>query len=506
MYRGVELPFFDFKGGLASDRFGTNLEPNQAILLRNIYINTGGGIEKRRGDTVFNSSAMVSGSTALSGLGSFNALSGTEYLVATAGTKMFQSATSSGTMSDITGSLTITTGQNNIWDMFTFGDQIIGVGGAPNAPWKWTGSGNASLLGGSPPSGNFGFQQNNRVFIGNTTSNPSRIQWSVLSDATDWSGAGSGSADVWTNDGDVLVGTGILGDDNVLLFKQRSIHRLVGRTAPFPIFPLFKETGAVGKHAIIVADGICYFITPRGRMKATDGTQIESFPDDIDNIWDGLNRSRLPYIQGVRYTGQGFDHLIWLCSNTTSSTNNLAIVWDLVNKCWLQHTSGYDANVLTKIQNGSLYGGHYNGQIYLKDVSSTYSDASETSPGAIDSLWRSGWYTGRSFQTSIHPFRLNIAMVSQNVGDLQIGYGFDFTTDQIGESVNMQAPGALWDLFLWNAGVWGGQSDIVRHVFLKGRGNAFQVTFSNAVADQAFKVHGYTITGKKSAQKVFQAA
>ena len=506
MYRGVELPFFDFKGGMASDRFGTNVEPNQAILLRNIYINTGGGIEKRRGDTAFNSSAMIDATTAIAGLGSFNALSGTEYLLAVAGTKLFQSATSSGTMSDITGALTIGASQNNIWDMFVFGDNIIGVGGAPNAPWKWTGSGNASALGGSPPSGNFGFQQNNRVFIGNTSTNPSRIQWSVLSDATDWSGAGSGSADVWTNDGDVLVGAGVLGDDNVLLFKQRSVHRLVGRTAPFPIFPLFKDVGAVGKHAIVVADGVCYFITPRARMKATDGAQIQVFPDDIDNIWDGLNKSRLQYIQGIRYTGQGFDHLVWHCSSGSSTTNDLAIIWDLSNKCWLQHTTGYKSNVIAKTQNGSLYAGHYDGKIYLKDVAGTYSDASETTPGAIDALWRTGWFTNKSLQMALHPFRLNVALVSQGSGNLQIGYGFDFATDQITETVNMQAPGGIWNQFLWNQANWGGQSDIVRHIFLKGRGNAFQVTFNNVMAGQTFKIHGYTITGKKSGQKVFQAA
>lgn len=505
MYRGTEIPFFDFKGGMASNRFGTNLEPNQAVLLRNIYINTGGGIEKRRGDTAFNASAMVGATTAIAGLGDFNALSGTEYLVAVAGTSIFQSSVTSGTMTDITGTLSLIGGQNAIWDFVVFNDNIIAIGGTPDAPWKWTGSGNGSLLGGSPPTGNFGFQQNNRVFIGNTTANPSRIYWSVISNAADWSGTGSGSADVWTNDGDNLVGAGVLGDDNVLLFKQRSIHRLVGRTAPFPIFPLFNGVGAVGKHAIVVVDGICYFITPRGRMKATDGNQVIDFSNDIDDIWDSLSASRLQYIQGVRYTGQGFDHLIWHCSTSGSSTNNLAIVWDLTNKCWLQHTTGYKANVVAKTQAGALYGGQYDGKIYKKDVASTYTDASESSAG-IDSLWRSGWLTNKSFQMSLHPARINFGLVTQTAGSLQVGYGFDFATDQTTETIDMQVSGGLWDLFLWDDGIWGGQSDAVKTIFLMGRGNATQFTLSNSTASQTFKIHGFTVSGKKSGQKQFQAA
>lgn len=505
MYRGSELPFFDFSGGMASNRPSTLLENNQAILLRNIIITPGKGFKKRQGNTAFNASAMT-GSGAITGLQYFKPSSGNDHLAAITGSKIFESASLDGTMNDITGAVSITSGANNIWTSAVFNDLAIFVGGAPDAPIKYSGTGNAAVLGGTPPNGNFCFTVNGRFFIGNTTANPSRLAWSILSNPEDWSGTGSGIADVQKNDGDSLVGAGIISDDLVLLFKETSIHKIITRSSPFPVFPLFKGIGAVGKNAIVAIDGIIYFISPRAKMFATDGNQILDFNDDIDDVWSGLNTSRLKYIQGIRYQGQGYDHLVWHCSSGSSSTNNLAIVWDLTNKCWLQHTSGYSANIATLHQNGVMYMGSYDGKIYKQDVSGTYADASEASPGAIDALWRSGWNTQKSLQQSIHPFKLNIALLSQTTGNLRVGYGFDFSTDQISQDVDMKAPGGLWDQAQWDIDLWGYQSDIVRSIFTIGRGNAFQISIGNLVASQAFIVHGFTVAGNKSAQKLFQVA
>jgi len=503
-YIGEEKIFLDFTGGLASSSYVMSIAKNQATLLRNVYISTEGGIEKRRGNTAFNSSAMVSGSTVVTGLGYYKQGDGDEWLMSIAGTKLFKSDSLDGTMDDITGALTITTGQDNIWTHTQMNDLSIFVGGAPDAPIKWNGTGNGAVLGGTPPSGRFGFTHNNRFFIGSTAANPSRIAWSILGNPEDWSGTGSGTQDIEANDGDVLVGAAPLNTDVVLLFKENSIHQFVTRTSPFPSFPLFRGVGAVGKNAIVLVDGVAYFITPRGRMKATDGSTVISFPDSIDDIWDGLSRTRLKFINGVRYTGEGIDHIIWMCSNGSSTTNNLAIVWDLLNKCWLQHTSGYKANVSTKTQAGVLYTGHYNGVIYKQDVSNVYRDNSETSPGAIDALWRSGWNLTTSMEKSFHPFRLNVGMTSQTAGNLSTSYGFDFAEDQTSEDLDMRAPGMLWDVGIWDVDSWGGQMEVIRRIFIKGRGLSFQVAFENNVADQVFKLQGYSVSGKDSSVKAFQ--
>lgn len=510
MYDGEEALLFDFSGGMASASFSTSSHPEEANLLRNVFVRIGNGIEKRKGNTLFNSSAMASG-LAVTGLEACKFVSGTEYFVATCGATIQQGDITGSTMTDITGAVTVTSSANNLWTISMLNDLAIGVGGAPDAPWKWSGSGNAAALGGSPPSGAFGFQHNNRMFIGGITGNLSRIQWSILGNPEDWSSAGSGTQDVWKNDGDTLVGAAVIAEDNVLLFKQRSIHRLVGRSSPFPVVPVFRDVGAVGKKAIVVADGLVYFITPRGRMLVTDGNYIideKTLPRlmYVDDIWAGLNQSRLQHIQGKRYVGVGFDHIVWLCSNGSSSTNNLAIVWDLKNKCWLQHTSGYGGNALTKTQAGALYMGAYDGKIYKQDVTNTYSDASETSPGAIDAYWRSGWLSAGTLKTTKNPSTMQVVFITQTVGVLSVGYGFDYNVDKIIESKSMQEPGGLWDVDFWDIGTFGGQSDFYKTVFIKGRGNLFEFSLGNNLANQTFQIHGLSIGSKKGAQKVLEAA
>jgi hypothetical protein len=235
---------------------------------------------------------------ALHGLGYYRQGDGDHFLAAIVGTKIYSSPMD-GTMTDRTGAVTITTGANNIWTSFVMNDNIHFVGGAPDAPIVWTGAGNATTLGGSPPSGNFGLTHNRRAFIGNTASNPSRMAWSVLGDPTDWSGSGSGTQDIQEGDGDTLVTAVPLNVNHLICFKQNSIHDMITTTAPFPVFPLLRNVGCVGKHATVAVDGLIYFVTPQARMKATDGYKVYDFSDSIDDVWDGLNQSRLQYIVGI---------------------------------------------------------------------------------------------------------------------------------------------------------------------------------------------------------------
>jgi hypothetical protein len=50
-----------------------------------------------------------------------------------------------------------------------------------------------------------------------------------------------------------------------------------------------------------------------------------------------------------------------------------------------------------------MFAGHYNGKIYEKYVSSVFSDASETSPGAINGYWRSPFKNLGGLDTTVDP-------------------------------------------------------------------------------------------------------
>lgn len=480
--RSKSLRIFDFSGGLNTKVPVTAVAINQASDLQNINLLPSGGFEKRRGNTAFNSTAMESGAS-IHGLGYYRQGDGDEFLVCVVGNKIYTSPMS-GTMTDRTAALTITAGNNNIWTSFVMNDNIHFVGGAPNAPIVWNGSGNATALGGSPPSGNFGLSHNRRAFIGNTAANPSRIAWSILGDPTDWSGSGSGTQDIQEGDGDTLVTAAPLNVNHLICFKQNSIHDLITTTAPFPTFPLFRNVGCVGKHAKVVADGLIYFVTPQARMKATDGSTIIEFPDTVDDVWDGLNASRLQYISGV-YNNR-LDQIQWFCSNGSSTTNNYCIVWDIKRRAWLRHPTGMTMNVATTEQDGTIQGGAYNGVIYEMDKASTFTDASEASPGAIKAYWRTGWLDMNSMlQAKTVPY-VDLNFVSQTTGTFEFGYGFDFNSDRGVVSKSMVAPGDKWDAFLWDVGIWGGQTDISSLLFVKGIGKYVQFLLRNNNASEQF--------------------
>jgi hypothetical protein len=488
---GKSVELNDFSGGL--NTFDPEyLSPlNQSPDLDNIVI-LDKGFKKRNGDSAWNSSAMVSSSTAIAGAGYIQFNSGTQFLNAVAGTKFFTDSGLSGTMSDATGAITITSGQNNIWTPVNFNNLQIWFGGAPDAPFKYSGSGNIAALGGSPPSAYTAFQANNRIFAISTTANPSRIYWPIISNPEDWTGTGSGNADVALSDGEALQCGVVTGADTAILFKNSSTHMMVLTRAPFPIYQLQKGIGIAGRYAYAYANGVIYFVTPGLRMKSTvDGVNFQSYPNDINDIWDTINTNRIQYIQGTYY--QPLECIIWVVSTGSSTTNNYCIIWDIKHQCFLRCTTGFKANVMALVQNRRLFAGHYNGKLFEKLKATVFSDASEASPGAINGYWRTPFKNEGGLDETIHPAYVTVAALSDSSATLDVSYGFDFTSIQTTQAFSLQPVGGLWDTALYDVGVWGGQNAVTLRQFVYGRGNLFSLTIRNNTATQGFTVQGASI-------------
>lgn len=509
-YRGKEIPSAGFAGGMHSNTPVTELEADEAYDLSNIVLShSGKGFRTRYANATFNSTAMNSGAN-VQGLGYFKPSSGNDHLVAICGAKAFESTSLDGTMNDITGAVSISAGQNNIWTQVVFNDKSIWFGGpatSPDAPIRYTGAGNMAALAGSPPSAYGAFQANNRVFAFRTSSAPDTIYWSIVGNEADWTGVGSGSSSVWTKDGDSLTAAAVMSNSTVLLFKQNSVHKMMINTlvsSAFPIFPLFEGVGCVGKHACVVAYGLCYFITPEGSLRVTDGNRIlqdSELPnmDNIDDIWAGIPSSRYQYIQGKHIVGIDYDHIVWIVSyGSGQTTNNYALVWDIKNNCWLRHKTGYKANVIELTQTGSIYTGHYNGKIYLQDATTTgTTDASEGNLN-IDSYWQSGWQKQSVIENIKQPRKAILSFGSQTQGTIQFSWGFDYSYNSNSASISQTSPGGRWGE-LWGVMLWGGATDYSRSVRIVGRGNLFSYRIRNV--DFKMKINTIEFSGKEYGQK-----
>jgi len=494
----------NFGGGQNSVAPPDTLELVEGEEVQNVVIlPRGRGIRTMNGDTAFNSSAMNSGAT-VTGLLYYKQADGDDWLVATAGDKIFKSDSLDGTMDDISAALTITAGDNNIWTSFVAEDEAVFVGGAPDAPIKFTGTGNAVVLGGSPPSGNFGFYHNNRAFIGNTTANPSRLNWSVLGDIDDWSGDGSGFQSVQTNDGDTLIGAGIITTDLVLLFKENSIHQLVTHTAPFPVFELFPNVGAVAKTAIVQGpNGLIWFITSDGRMLATDGSRVlgeETFPrlKNIEDVWDGFNQARLDQIRLSHYRGKDFNWIIATAPNGTATQNDYGVFWDLDNQCWGTLPDGFSTNIFATTQAGVLYGGHFDGVIYKKDVTSTTTNASEAS-AIVEGNWRSGWYGFGNVQSLKYQEEILVVAKTETSGKMNISVGKDFSKDVFNADLSLISPGGKYGSAIYGTSKYGGRNDFISEpILIHVRGRVIQYKFDNTGQANAFTLNNYSPIGSVS--------
>ncbi len=489
----------DFTGGMNSDSSPTSLELNEAIDLNNVILLPKSGFKKTNGNSTYNSSAMDSGA-AVHGSGFYRNVSAVEVMMQICGTKIFKSEFD-GTMDDITGAVTISSGQDNIWTYNQMNDLGIFVGGNRSAdvPLKWSGSGNAAALGGTPPVGQWCTSANNRLFIANTIAAPSRIYWSILGNPEDWSGAGSGSQDVALNDGDNLVGACLLSTDHLLLFKQNSTHDLIVRTSPFPLFPLFPKIGAISSRAILNVDGVCFFVTAEPRMKATDGAQLVDFPDTFDSVWESLNKSRLQYIQGIYDKKRSL--VMWFCSYGDSTSNDFCIAWDLKRKAWLKFSKGHNFNTAAMMQDRTFYGGGYAGKVYKLDDSTTANYASEGGI-AIDSYWRSGWMDmGEMINMKNIPY-VDLNFSTQSSGTFDFSYGYDFDSDRNSFTVNMRGAGGLFDQAIFDQDVFGGATDKTKLNFLKGNGKFFQFFIRNNNLGEDFQFNRIAFPAKIDAPSI----
>lgn len=481
-----------FKGGYCGNFPEDQLSTDQAADLDNIVIKPSGlGFRTRLGNAKLNASAMNSGAN-VQGIGYLLQADGDNWLTAVCGNQFLHSASISGTFTNATGSITITAGANNKWDFVTFNDSILGFGGSstsPDAPFTWSGTGNAAALGGTPPSAYGAFSTNNRVFAFRTNANPSTIYWSIIGSAADWTGAGSGSAVIGSlSDNQKITAAVVISTNYLLVFKENSTYQMVISSSPFPSYTLFDNVGCVGKRAAVNIDGTVYFVTANKRMQSTNGETLQEYPNNADDLWNAVDSSTLEYAEGFRQKGADYDWLVWI---VTIGGTKRSIIWDLQNKCWLRCTTGYKMNTVSRIDTGAVFMGGTDGFIYKPDVAATYADASEAAPGTITAYWRSGWLNPGTLDQISQVQKITAMYKTKATGNITIYYGFDFVPDSKNFTLSQVATSS--------------ETRTQRSSVLTGRGNIFQFKLQHSSSTIDSEMSGVLLNGKVYGQKRISA-
>ena len=465
-----------------------------------------GDLMQRGGSSAINASA-ISGTPAIHGLYDWY-YNGNRYVIVTAGTKIKYSQNLGSTLSDITGSATITSGQTNLHTFASLNNILAICGGVtPDTPLQWTGTGNVSALPGSPPSGNLVTVANNFMFISGIASAPSQISWSNASDPTTWN-AGS-SLTFRQGDGDVI--TAISQQyQNVVIFKRFSIGTLWTQTQSTsgtvtlgPLVTNIIGMGCVGPLALDnMIDGMIVFLGSDAHVYIFDGVNIQDISDqappktNVQNILDGCNINYLKYSCVKVYPTK---NQIWISiPNGSSTSTNMILVYDYIQKIWNTPFTNINANVMEAAVDTRttphhpivLLTGNYGGMVYEQDWGLTNAEVSTGVIGGTGTISvqleaEEAEFTPRS---AIVPYE-----AQTTGGNLEFDYGFNGYVDTPNQTFLSQSQLAseLDASFQLDVTSLAGPSTLraIQPLVTNGRVYSMQMTFRNTNSGQTFTAH-----------------
>ena len=189
------------------------------------------------------------------------------------------------------------------------------------------------------PTAKFGIWFHNFLFTANTSSNPSRLEWSALGNPISFSG--TDYFDVNPNDGDEITGLAVLNDE-LFVFKRNTIWSITGWSgATFTATTVAGQNtnskiygyGCVSHQSIVNTGKDLYYLSFLGgtpHIRSFRQTQFAQVLEegivswDIENTLDGVNKSQLAKCAGV-YDGK---YIYWAIPNGSSTTNDLVLVFD----------------------------------------------------------------------------------------------------------------------------------------------------------------------------------
>ena len=478
--------FFDFSGGFNDTAPSESLPSNTALEARNWNLVPGGGLQKRSGSAKLNSSTLNSSAT-FTALAGFRPSSGSNFLVGIAGDVIARMDTMDGTWDDISAALTITAGDNNVFTT-TFAKDLIILANGINATIKYSGSGDAAVLGGSPPTARSVLYVNRHLVHARDTTNKLRVQFSDLDDPESYTS---------TRFIDFATEPTALGtlNNNLYVFENFRISMLPIVVWPFAIAQEIIGIGCVGHRAIVnVEDSVLMFMTSAGKIYVFDGSTLTDVSSGrIDTELAGMNKARRQFVVMDHFKKK---RQVWISYSSGSNTqNNRILVYDytkgITSGAWMIFTN-INANVLASVIEQRTSGegdetmltGDYAGFCREQDNGST---DDEQADGIIDAFWSFGFSDFGSLE-SLKNIRFASIVADENGGtvlDFMVGYDGDvgFTTSK---SFELTGPGGKFGTSTFGSSVFGGGGlpNKPKFLHIPGRGLYVKVGFRCNKASQ----------------------
>lgn len=498
--------------GLNTRITDTSIAINEAAALQNVNI-TEESLEQRRGSVKLNTVAFKekTDTTAKPITGLYKGvLNGVTYQVGTGG-DAFKELSSSAWV-DRTGAVTITDDRDNHFSFSTFLDgsvnEVFIMSNGVDAPFKWTGTGNASLL--SSPPGNFKFQVVHKNKL-----------WVAVDDILYFSALRNAESYDLSNDlirfqynGEDNEGLAVYGD-NLIWFSKTSIRAISGSSNR----DLFAQTiiegeGCASGYSIqnVVSrryGNILVFLSSEGILKAFNGSKnlIKIGDPAYTNFLD-MNRDRHQQSVSMNYKTL---NQYWIgLTFGSSSTNDQVFCYDYFNDVHsdpetgrplssILYHDGINANAMSIFESSGqeiAVTGDYNGFALKQDFGNL--DEGTT---AITSLWQTGKIDAGS--PSHVKLLTDLAIVTNQSGSSTITVDAITQNNSASSTKTITSGGYFWGGFFWGAGYWSGAKVVYTRLPLTQTiatdenpiyGRYFQFSINHSTSDEPMTVEEMIIS------------
>ncbi len=498
--------FVKLTGGLNDTFNSLDIADNEASDLQNIIFprSQNGAFGQRPGFTRINSTA-VSGTPAFNGMTFFKLTDGTRYLVSVLDDDTVRKmdygvgAGPDGTWDDITGSISFSADSNDQADFVVAENTLIIEDGiATTAPYQWTGSGNITALGGSPPSAQFVEYHNRILFVAGDSSNPSRLTFSNLDAITTWTSTDFILIETDSSDGVIRgIKSGL---DGLYIWKDRAIWRLSGTGRDdFRLERMVQGIGAASNSSIAIinspadSEQLFVFVTNRGDVAIYDGgVDVNYISRKITNsVPNSLAFDRVDEAVATAYE---FTYIVSL-TNTGGSTHDRLYMFDFLHNAWTRFV-GMDANAISTFEAGDtqelLMFGDYAGFSNQWDITDTTAD---NDPGttAIDAFYTTGWLGFDNIGAVEKRLRVIRVFANQEgTGQtLDLEVRADFASAGTTFSISLAGAGAVWGSAVWGVDRYSGLSVTIDRIEPNAGDNLFQLRFRNNRVNESFTIRKF---------------
>lgn len=499
-WQAVEI--FDFSPGLNDGGDPTSLQLGEASDLQNVVFTSSSAIEKRSGFSRINSTAL-SATTVITGGTMYRQSDGDRFLVvltSDSGTDRIQkmdygagTAGPDGTWDNISGGLSLSFGTDNQTDFAqAFDTLVIEDGVNTTAPYKWTGTGDAAVLAGSPPNATMVEYHKNHLWSSGNNTNLSRVNFSNICTtaascietytATDF-------FELDTNDGQIVTAIKS-GLDCLYVWKTTSIWRICGTNRDtFTQEQMVRDIGTRSNSSVIVINNQFLFKTHLGDYARYDGgINVEILSTKIEGTLNALSQNRIDAVRATAFDDGTGDQDYYACETASGgSTHNRILVFDTFHRAWTKFV-GLACNAIWTYELGSFQPaiafGDYAG--FVNRYPNTDADAG----AAISAYWQSGQW--RFPEVPLRKiFRVAQLYVEQSGSyNLTFTHRIDFEGTGTATSISLAGTGALYDTAIYDADAYADLTTTIGRIEIDDGDYFFQWRVANANASQPFTVKG----------------